>query len=70
MERPTGTAVDWEGVEKRFPYIRRQVDIVDVAEMDVSGHDIRRRVAEGRPIRYYVLPAVERYIMEHRLYRA
>jgi nicotinate-nucleotide adenylyltransferase len=70
MERPTGTAVDWEGVEKRFPYIRRQVDIVDVAELDVSGHDIRRRVAEGRPIRYYVLPAVERYIMEHRLYRA
>jgi nicotinate-nucleotide adenylyltransferase len=69
MERPTGTAVDWERVEARFPHIRRQVRVVDVAELEISGNDIRRRVAEGRPIRYYVLPAVARYIAEHRLYR-
>jgi nicotinate-nucleotide adenylyltransferase len=45
------------------------VRVVDVAELEISGNDIRRRVAEGRPIRYYVLPAVARYIAEHRLYR-
>ena len=70
MERPTGAAVDWEQVEARFPHILRQVRVVDVAELEISGNDIRRRVAEGRPIRYYVLPAVARYIAEHGLYGA
>lgn len=68
MERPTGTAVDWSQVETRFPGIRSQVKVVDVAELEISGNDIRRRVREGRPIRYYVLPAVARYIQEHGLY--
>jgi nicotinate-nucleotide adenylyltransferase len=69
MERPTGTEVDWESIEQRFPDIRRQVQVVDVAELEISGNDIRRRVRQGRPIRYYVLPAVARYIHEHGLYR-
>ena len=43
--------------------------IVDGPRIEVSGADLRRRVAEGRPIRYMVPEAVERYIREHRLYR-
>jgi nicotinate-nucleotide adenylyltransferase len=69
MERPTGSPVDWTGAEARFPRVRDQVQVVDVAELEISGNDIRRRVAEGAPIRYYVQPSVERYIRDHSLYR-
>lgn len=70
MQRPSVTAVNWERVESRFPRIREQIQLIDIAELEISGQDVRRRVGSGRPIRYYVLPAVSRYIEEHRLYRS
>ncbi len=69
MDRPTGSEVPWEVVEKRFPHIRSQIDIVHVAQLEISGEDIRRRVRTGRSIRYHVIPAVEHYIRAHALYR-
>lgn len=68
MDRPTGGAVNWGEVEQRFPRIRQQVSIVHINQLDISSSDIRHRVDSGRPIRYYVLPAVERYIRETGLY--
>jgi nicotinate-nucleotide adenylyltransferase len=70
MERPTGAPVEWETARRRFPRIMEQARVVDIAELEISGNDIRRRVAEGAPIRYYVQPAVARYIREHDLYGA
>ena len=35
----------------------------------ISSNDLRRRVAEGRTIRYLVPRAVEKYIETHELYR-
>ncbi|GAC1508675.1 MAG: nicotinate-nucleotide adenylyltransferase [Chloroflexota bacterium] len=70
MDRPTGHSVDWREFETRFPKIREQVTTVHVAQLDISGEDIRRRVRSGRPIRYQVLPAVEEYILAQGLYRA
>jgi nicotinate-nucleotide adenylyltransferase len=69
MDRPTGSPVDWPSVERRFPHIREQVTVLPVPQLAISADDIRRRVREGRPIKYYVVPAVERYIRSHDLYR-
>lgn len=69
MDRPTRSEVPWTVVEERFPHIRRQVEIVHVAQLEISGEDIRRRVLTGRSIRYYVIPAVERYIRDQGLYQ-
>ena len=43
---------------------------VDMPRIDLSSTDIRRRVSEGRSIRYQTPRAVERYIETSGLYRA
>ncbi|HEX6506109.1 MAG TPA: nicotinate-nucleotide adenylyltransferase [Chloroflexota bacterium] len=68
MDRPTGKQVSWEAVEERFPAIRHQVEIVHVVQLNISSDEIRRRVTTGHSIKYYVVPAVEEYIVEHGLY--
>src|SRR4051795_10628146 len=46
-----------------------RVTFFDMPRIDVSSSDIRRRVAEGRPIRYLVPEAVAEAIVERNLYR-
>lgn len=41
---------------------------VDVPQVDFSSTDIRKRIEDGRSIRYMVPSAVEDYIEEHHLY--
>lgn len=41
---------------------------LQVPALSISSSDIRRRVAEGEPIRYLVPTAVEYYVRKHRLY--
>ena len=48
MDRPTGSEVPWAEIEQRFPHIREQITIVHVAQLEISGEDIRRRVRAGR----------------------
>ena len=43
--------------------------VIDVPAVAVSATEIRRRVAEGRSIRYLVPDAVREYIAAHGLYR-
>jgi nicotinate-nucleotide adenylyltransferase len=44
------------------------IQLLDGPQVDVSGSDIRRRVAAGLSIRYMVPEPVEEYIYVHRLY--
>jgi nicotinate-nucleotide adenylyltransferase len=46
-----------------------RVVFFDMPRIDISSSTIRRRVAEGRPIRYLVPDAVNRAIAERGLYR-
>jgi nicotinate-nucleotide adenylyltransferase len=45
-----------------------QIRFFDMPRLDLSSSDIRRRVAEGRPIRYLVPDAVAEYIAAEGLY--
>jgi len=44
------------------------VTLVDTTPLDISGTDLRSRVAVGAPITYLVPAAVADYIAEHGLY--
>jgi nicotinate-nucleotide adenylyltransferase len=57
-------------LETRLPGITQRLVVVPVPQLAISSTDLRRRVAEGRPIKYQTPEAVEHYIMEHNLYRA
>ena len=47
-----------------------RADLVRMPEVAVSSTRIRRRIAQGRPIRYLVPDAVREFIDERGLYRA
>jgi nicotinate-nucleotide adenylyltransferase len=46
-----------------------RIQLVTMPGIDLSATDIRRRVREGRSIRYMVPRAVEEFIGQHGLYR-
>ena len=52
-----------------LPELERVV-VVEIPALAISSTDIRRRVADGWPIRYLVPASVASYIAEHGLYRA
>ena len=69
MRRPDAEP-DMRALEVAIPGIGARVEWVDAPRLDVSSHDIQRRVRAGLSIRHLVPTAVERYIVEHGLYRA
>jgi nicotinate-nucleotide adenylyltransferase len=42
--------------------------VIEVPSVDISATEIRRRVQQRRPIRYWVPDSVAEYIVRHRLY--
>ncbi len=73
VPRPGCPEVNWEP-------LRRLVDeatwqwcsprVVEMPLVGISSREIRRRLAQGRSIRYQVPAAVEMYIYQHGLYQA
>lgn len=57
---------------RKYNVTHRDLDnlhVMEIPALAISSTDIRRRVTEGRPIRYLLPDAVETYIMKHELYR-
>ena len=66
VSRPTH---DLAALDRLDPKLRERISILEIPALAFSSTDIRRRVAEGRPIRYLVPDAVALFIDEHGLYR-
>ena len=69
MRRPVDS-IDLSALEKKLPGLTSKVSFVDAPLLEIASHEIRERVLEGRPFRYFVLPSVYNYILRHHLYQA
>lgn len=69
VARRPGVEVDCTEVYRAVPEAVGRVHLVDVPEIGVSSREIRRRVANGLPIRFLIPHAVEQYIAHFGLYR-
>ena len=67
MRRP-GDAVDLNTLEKTLPGLSSKICFVEAPLLDIAAHDIRSRIAEGRPFRYFLTEKVYEYIIENGLY--
>ena len=68
MRRP-GDSVDLALLERSLPGAQAKVRFVDAPLLEISSSEIRRRVREKQPFRYFLSPSVYEYIQEHNLYR-
>ncbi len=68
MARP-GYRPDLAGLEAALPDLADRLDWVEMPVLDIAASDLRRRVREGRSIRYQVPEAVAAYVAEQGLYR-
>jgi nicotinate-nucleotide adenylyltransferase len=65
LQRQVLTAGDLSSAEG----LLEDVMVEDTPLMDISATDIRRRVKEGKSIKYLVQETVEQYILHQKLYR-
>jgi len=68
IRRP-GESPDLSELERQIPGLQAKVRFVDAPLLEIASRQIRRRVREKRPFRYYLSPPVYEYILKHRLYR-
>jgi len=68
MRRPDDE-IDLSELLKRLPELKDKLNFVTAPLLEISAHQIRRRVDEKRAYRYYVLPEVYQYIKNKKLYQ-
>jgi nicotinate-nucleotide adenylyltransferase len=68
MRRP-GDAVNLEQLEAVLPGLSARVRFVEAPLLEISASDVRRRIAEGLPFRYFLPEDVYRLIVEREWYR-
>lgn len=68
LRRP-GDSIDLTALEKIIPGLSDKVRYIKAPLLDIAAHEIRQRINDGRPFRYFLPPAVYDYILEHNLYQ-
>ncbi len=68
IRRP-GDSIEVSALEKQIPGITDKVRFVEAPLLEIASHEIRRRASSGLPFRYYLLPSVYSYVVEHKLYQ-
>ena len=68
LRRP-GDSIDLPALEKIIPGLTAKVRFLEAPLLDIAAHEIRQRVADGRPFRYFLPAPVYDYIVNHNLYR-
>lgn len=68
MCRP-GAEIGLETVESQIPGISAKVRFVEAPLLEISATDIRRRIKNGEPYRYFLPHAVYEIIVERELYQ-
>lgn len=68
VARP-GVTLDLATLEQRLPGLAAATDVVPGPDLAISSTALRRRLRDGRPVRYQLPDAVLAYIEAHRLYR-
>jgi len=67
MHRP-GEQENLAELEESLPGISSKVHYVDAPLLEIASREIRSRISNGQPYRYYVPPAVYEYIQQNQLY--
>jgi nicotinate-nucleotide adenylyltransferase len=69
MRRPDDK-IDLAAIEMELPGVSEKVQFIEAPLLEIASKQIRRRIAEGRPYRYYITPAVVEVIKERGIYRS
>ena len=67
MRRP-GDEIDLAKLEQIIPSLRAKVRWIDAPLLEISGRQIRERLINGEPVRYFLPPAVYQMIVDQNLY--
>ena len=73
MRRPNNEVLPLEELRARLylpSSVPLRLEVVETPLIDISSRDLRRRVAAGRSVRYFLPRAVEIYIQDKKLYQA
>lgn len=68
MHRP-GEQENLEALEQQLPGISSKVHYVDAPLLEIASREIRSRITHGQTYRYYLPPAVYKYIEQNHLYQ-
>ena len=68
MRRP-GESIQLSTLEAALPGLKDKVRFVEAPLLQISSREVRRRIMDGLPFRYFLPPAVYEYIQFYNLYR-
>jgi len=68
FSRPEHESMPLNELDAAVPGASNKVRFLSDPKLEISGTDIRKRVARGETVRYLVPESVERFIREHNLY--